>query len=114
MRPKFVFALLLLAFLVFGGVFFLKQHLGNVAPPPPVTESVTPAPVANVAPPPTPAPVVTAPVVTNTLTDEQRQDAIDAETDRLQDWSMNNDPASLSNILADLTNPEKANRTPAI
>ena len=53
-------------------------------------------------------------MVTNILTDEQRQAAIDAEIDRLQQWSMNDDPASLSNILADLTSPEKEIRDAAI
>jgi hypothetical protein len=112
MRPKFVFALLLLAFLVLGAVFFLKQHLGNGAPspaPPPASNVV-----ASVAPPPAPAPIPAAPFSTNTLTDEQRQATIDAETDRLQEWSMNDDPASLSNILADLTNSEKEIRDAAI
>jgi len=116
MRPKFVFALLLLALLVLGAAFFLKQYLGNTASPP-NPEIVAPASVVSnvvaVAVPP-PAPIPAAPVSTNTLTDEQRQAAIDAETDRLQDWSMNDDPASLSNILADLTNPEKEIREAAI
>jgi hypothetical protein len=109
MRPKFVFALLLLALLVVGAAFFLKQYLGNPAPPP-NHEIAAPAPVVSnvvavAVPPPAPA---AAPVsFTNALTPEQRQAAIDAETDRLLDWSMNDDPASLSNILADLTNPEK-------
>jgi hypothetical protein len=114
MRPKFVVVLLLLASLVLGAVFFLKQHLGNVAPspaPPPASNVV-----ASVAPPPVPAPapIPAAPASTITLTPEQRQAAIDAETDRLQEWSMNDDPASLSNILADLTNSEKEIRDAAI
>jgi hypothetical protein len=112
MRPKFVFAMLLLALLVLGAAFYLKQHLGNVAPspaPPPASNVV-----ASVAPPPAPAPVPAAPVSTNTLTPEQREAAIDAEMDRLQQWSMNDDPASLSNILADLTNSEKEIRDAAI
>ena len=112
MRPKFVFALLLLALLVLGAAFLLKQHSGNSAAPPPVNESVTPAPVASVAPPP--APISAAPATTNAPTPEQREAAIDAETGRLQDWSMNDDPASLSNILADLTHPEKEIRDAAI
>jgi hypothetical protein len=112
-RPKFVFTILLLALLVLGGAFLLKQHWGNAATPPPVNESMTPAPVVSVAPPP--APVPAAPVsTTNAPTPEQRQAAIDAETDRLQQWSMDNDPASLSNILADLTNSEKEIRDAAI
>jgi hypothetical protein len=55
-----------------------------------------------------------APVSTNTLTPEQRQAAMDAETDRLQQWSANDDPASLSNILADLTSSEKEIQEAAI
>ena len=114
MRPKFVFALLLLALVVLGAVFFLKQHLGNVAPSPaaPPASNV----VASVAPPPVPvpAPIPAAPAATNAPTPEQRQAAIDAETDRLQEWSMNEDPASLSNILADLTSSEKEIRDTAI
>jgi len=118
MRPKFVFALLLLALLALGAVFFLKQHLGNVAPSPTSPESATPAPppasnvMTSVAPPP--APIPAAPASTITLTPEQRQAAIDAETDRLQEWSMNDDPASLSNILADLNNSEKEIRDAAV
>jgi HEAT repeat protein len=54
------------------------------------------------------------PAATNILTPEQHQTAIDAETDRLQEWSVNDDPASLSNILADLTNPDKEIRVAAI
>jgi len=112
MRPKFVFAVLLLALLALSAIFFLKQHLGNVAPspaPPPASTVV-----ASVAPPPAPAPIPAAPASTITLTPEQRQAAIDAETDHLQQWSMNDDPASLSNILADLTSPEKEVREAAI
>jgi hypothetical protein len=112
MRPKFVFALSLLALLVLGAVFLLKQHWGNATTPPPANESATPAPVASVAPPP--APIPAAPAATNAPTPEQRQAAIDTETDRLQEWSMSDDPASLSNILADLTNPEKEIREAAI
>jgi hypothetical protein len=116
MKPKFVFAMLLLALVVLGAVFFLKHHLGNTAPPP-NPEIAAPAPVVSnvvaAAVPPS-APIPAAPMATNTLTDEQRQATIDAETDRLQEWSMNDDPASLSNILADLTNPEKEIRDAAI
>ena len=117
MRPKFVFTLLLLALLVLGAALYLKQYSGKVAPATPEIASA-PATVSNVVtslpPPPEPVPVTAAPVVTNILTDEQREAAIDAETDRLQQWSMNDDPASLSNILADLTNPEKEVREAAI
>ncbi len=115
MRPKFVFALLLLALLVLAGVFPLKWHLGNGATAP----AAIPAPAdsnagAGIVPPSAPPPVPAASAATNTLTAEHRQAAIDAETDRLQEWSMDDDPASLANILADLTNPEKEIRDAAI
>jgi hypothetical protein len=114
MRPKFIFAMLLLALLVLGAAFLFKQHWGNTAAPPPVNESVTSAPVVSAVPPSAPVSVPIAPVSTNVRTPEQRQTAIEAETDRLQQWSMNDDPASLTNILADLTNPEKEIRDAAI
>jgi len=60
-----------------------------------------------------PTPVATL-MVTNPLTPEQRQAAVDAEINRLEEWSMNNDPASLSNILADLTNSDKEVREAAV
>ena len=115
MRPKFVLALVLVVLVVLGVAFLLKQHWGNAATPPAVNESVTPAPVASVAPPPAPTPApVAARVDTNVLTSEQRQEAIEAETDRLQQWSMNDDAASLSNILDDLTSSDKEIREAAI
>jgi hypothetical protein len=110
MRPKFILAILLVAALVIGAIIFLKQH-----PFAPVPE-VAPAPAASAAAPtpalaPAPAP---APFVKKALTPEERQAAIDAETDRLSSWAMNNDPQSLSNILGDLTSPEKEIRMAAI
>ena len=60
-----------------------------------------------------PAPVPAAPPA-RPLTEEQRQGVVDAEVERLQQLSMKDDPASLSNILADLTNPEKEVRDAAI
>jgi len=73
--------------------------------------STEPAPAVAVAP---PGPILAPPAVTNGPTAEERQAAIDAETDRLQDWSMSDDPASLSNILADLASPEREIRQAAI
>ena len=108
MRPKFVFALILLAVLVSGAIFLLKQHSSTAKPetarPPATTMSVAP---------PVPAPS-SAPVAVKTLTPEERQAAIDAETDLLQQLSMKDDPASLSAILADLTHSEKEVREAAI
>ena len=115
MRPKIVVIILLAGLAGVTGILLIK-HQGS--PPPaaapiaiaeikPAAAQTVPA-ITNV-PPPAPAPVAT-----NTLTPEQREEAINAETDRLQQWAMNNDPASLSAILADLTNPEKEVRTAAI
>jgi len=107
--------MLLLALLVLSAAIFLRQHFGNITPPP-LNDSATPAPVASVAPPPEPVSISipAAPVVANAPTDEQRQAAIDAETDRLQQWSTDDDPTSLSNILADLTSSEKEIRDAAV
>lgn len=133
MRPKFVFALFLFAFLVLGAALTLKQYLGHNLTPVFQHQEVkaAPSPAAKVAmnvPSPstpassTPAPAspapavvpVSAPIITNALTPEQRRAAIDAEMDRLQEWSANHAPASLSNILADLTYPDKEVREAAI
>jgi hypothetical protein len=122
MRPKFVFALISSAVLILGASLFLKQHLQNVSVPPTIRAEIKPpAPVTasntvtSVAPALEPTFIPLAPpVVTNILTPEQHQAAIDAETGQLQEWSVNDDPASLSNILADLTNPDKEIRVAAI
>ena len=121
MRLKIVSLILLAGLAGVIGILLIKQPQG--APPPaaaPIaiteTKPAAPqtAPVITNVPPPATAPVAAAPVATNALTPEQRQAAIDAETDRLQQWSMNDDPASLSSILADLTNSEKEVRKAAI
>jgi HEAT repeat protein len=53
-------------------------------------------------------------VTASSLSPEQEQAAISAETDRLFQWSMNDDAESLSRILADLNHPEKEVRLAAI
>ena len=117
MRPKIVIIILLAGLAGVTGMLLIK-HQG--APPPAaapiaITETKPAAPqtarTITSVPPTAPAPVAAAPVA---MTPEQRQAAIDAETDHLQQWSMNDDPASLSNILADLTSPEKEVRQAAI
>ena len=117
MRPKIVIIILLAGLAGVSGILLIK-HQG--APPPAaapiaITEIKPAAPqtarTITSVPPTAPAPVAAAPVA---MTPEQRQAAIDAETDHLQQWSMNDDPASLSNILADLTSPEKEVRQAAI
>jgi len=122
MRPKFVIALLLLALLVLGGALVLKRSLERKAAPPTNSLSTAPAPAPDSnalaqAPSPVEPALVPATVAanpTNNLTGEQRQAAIEDEIDRLQQWSANDDPQSLSNILADLNNPEKDIRDAAI
>ena len=114
MRPKIVILILLAGLAAVTGILLIK-HRGTPPPAAPmaITETKPAAPqtapaITNVPP------SAPAPVATNTLTPEQRQAAIAAETDRLQHWAMNDDPASLSSILADLTNPEKEIRSAAI
>ena len=113
MRPRFVLALVVFCVLILGGAFLLKQHRASTSGPPASAKAVPPAPatasnaLAGIAPPP-------APAATNIMTPEQRQDAITAETDRLQEWSTSSDPGDLANILADLNNPEKEVRAAAI
>jgi hypothetical protein len=115
MRPKFLFALIFFTVLLLGASLFLK-HLGSASAPPAASEIATPAPVVatNVATSIAPPTVFVAPAATNALTRDQRQAAIDAERDRLLEWSMQNDPSALSNILADLNSPEKDIREMAI
>jgi colicin import membrane protein len=116
MRPKFVLALLVSALLVIGLAVFLKPHRENAAPPPveaAPAQPASPAVAANVVPPPLPLPAPVAPAP-RVLTEEERQAASQAEIDRLQEWERNDDPQSLSNILADLTNSEKQVREAAI
>ena len=110
MRPKVVIALLVLALLVLGGAFLLKQQATNASKP----AEVAPAPaITSVVPAPVPAPAAPV-VVKKTVTPEEREVAVNAEKDRLLEWERNDDPQSLSNILTDLTNPEKEIRVAAI
>jgi len=113
MRPKVVIIVFFAAFLVLGAALLVKRS--PIEPKPAATMTETPAAPAIPAPASSvPETVVVPPPQTNSVTPEQRQEAVDAETDRLQQWSMKDDPASLSNILADLTNPEKEVREAAI
>jgi hypothetical protein len=107
MRPKFVFAILLVAVFAVGAIVFFKK---NSSAPIPVPS----APAASVAAVPEPAPTPAPVVVKKTLTPEERQAAIDAEKDKLSEWQMNDDSQSLSNILGGLISPEKEIREAAI
>jgi hypothetical protein len=125
MRPKIVILVLVAGLAGVAVIFLIKHQVSppQAAAPTAITETVPAAvqtaPTITSVPPPAPVPVAAAPVAaepaaTNAPISEQRQAAIDAETDRLQQWSMNDDPASLSNILAALTSPEKEVREAAI
>ena len=113
MRLKIIIVLFVLAGLGLAAALFLRPH---PAAPPTGPESVTSAPpeVTNVEASVVSAPAPAAAAPTNTLTPEQQQAAINTEVDRLQQWSMKDDPASLASILADLANPEKDIRDAAI
>lgn len=110
MRLKFVVVILLAGILSIGAIVFLKQHLS--AP----VAVIAPAPAAPAAPAAAPASVpAPAPVIVRKApTQEEQEAAIEAERNRLAAWSMNDDPQSLSNILSDLTFPEKEIRLAAI
>jgi hypothetical protein len=123
MRPKIVITLLLLAFLVIGTALFLKQH---VSKPQPVddTAAATVAPELtnqNVRPPAQPpvvvaakSPVAPVPAAAPETNDVERLQNIGQRVEQLQDWSRNDDAASLANILNDLTNSEKEIRVAAV
>ncbi len=113
MRPTFVFGILLAGSLAAGAIVFLERH-SNPPAPSPVVDT---ARLQNTVPePPTlPKAVFSGPPASpQVLTPEEQQAANDAEIDRLQDWSENNDPQSLSNILADLASPQEDVREAAI
>lgn len=118
-------ALMSFAALVLAVTFYFKQDFAQRPPPDAAKTAVLTPPVANpglaMAPGFTrqfvtqPIPVVTsAAAVKPPMTPEEKQAVIEAETSRLQDLSTQDDPASLSAILNDLTNPEKEVRLAAI
>jgi hypothetical protein len=116
MRPKFLATILLLAALVVGMAAFLKSRLASKVPAPaPLAVAVTPpTPPPSPLPLPTPPPVVVPPPATPpppapviAMTDEERQAAIEAEEVKLQEWQGNDDSVSYTNILNDLTHPER-------
>jgi hypothetical protein len=117
MRPKFVLTVCLAALLVAGAAIYFKPQRNPLAGPATGTET-TALPATSVANPPRAAlPPMTfpaPPVSVAPLTPEQRQLAIEAETDRLEELSMSDNPADLTPILADLASPEKEIRDAAI
>ncbi len=113
MRPKFVLSVLVLTLVVVVAAFLLKQPAASVVPQP----ETAPASAVTTA---TPTPALpkllppTVPEVVKTPTPQVQAAAIKAEKAQLTTWEMNNDPQSLSNILNDLTSPEKDIRLAAI
>jgi hypothetical protein len=112
MRPKVVFAILLLAIGVAIAAVLVK-HLGAPAPAPAVVSTSAPVqtPATSVAM-PAPAPFTAAPP--QPLTADEQEATNQAEIDQLMEWSRNDDPQSLSNILTDLSSPQKDVREAAI
>jgi hypothetical protein len=125
MRPKILLAVLAVAGLVLGSVYLFKVPL-----PAPVTETSPVQKPVETNQPATKEVVLQKPVepatnqapqaatVTNPppayASEEAHESAINAEKDRLSNWAMNNDPQSLSNILADLNSPDQEIRLAAI
>lgn len=81
--------------------------MASAVPAPAPDQTAAAVTAKSVALTPAPAP---APAVARAMTSEDVQ----AEEDRLSAWQMNNDPQSLSNILADLNSPDKDVRMAAI
>jgi hypothetical protein len=114
MSSKFVLSVFFFAALAIGAVIFLKQQFKT--PSPSSVAATTPAqrpdPTPEVAPLPATPPLAPAPApsVAKVMT----PDDVQAEEDRLSTWQMNDDPQSLSNILGDLSSPEKNIRMAAI
>lgn len=121
MSSKFVVGILLPAILVIALAIFLKQNfkpVSSTATPPAASAPAAAAPAqASKAssddvplPPASTVAAPTPPPVSRPMT----ADDIQAEKDRLISLQMNNDPQSLSNILADLDSPVKDIRMAAI
>lgn len=133
MRLKFVLTLLIFTGAILGAAFYWKRHsqiLVSTPAGPVMVQSATPmvksAPNANPAsassikirvpasqPRQKEIADLASPASASSLTPEQRQTLIDSEVERLQQLAMNDDPASLKAILADLRSPEKEIRSAA-
>ncbi len=112
MRPKLAAILFLVVVVCFSVALYFKNK-GGVTP---VTNGSTNE-VAATEPRKTPYTVISStPVkpVGSTITPKKRSAAIQAEVDHLRELSWQDDPDSLSKILADLTHPEKEVREAAI
>jgi hypothetical protein len=116
MRLKLALAILSTA----GAAVAVVMFLTRPQPQPAATDH--PAPVAAapsnepeaVAVTPVNPPASTAPAPAKTETAEEHRTRVEAEVEQLLEWSMVHEPASLSNILASLTSPEKEIRAAAV
>jgi hypothetical protein len=116
MRTRFVLGVLVAAGLVLLAACYFRSRLAT-APPETATAQTAdtdPAPANYQAS----APLrLAAPPLTNGLpavSSEDRQDLIDAGVERLEQLALNDDPASLTDILQALTSSEKEIRHAAI
>src|SRR5271157_2253143 len=115
MRPKFILALLMfVAFAVAVAVYFKQSSAPPQSPEKTAAVPEPTGPTTSVSVVPPPAPVVTPAPAPKPMTPEDKAAYIQAESDKLVEWSTQNDPASLSNILGDLTNSTKEVRLAAI
>lgn len=117
MSSKFLFGVLLPAIVVMGLALVLRQSFTRTAQNAVPAAAAAPAPAVNNLPPPPalpPVAVFTPAPAPPPMTEEERQEAIDKEIDRLNDLETSQDPQALSNILADLYSPEKDIRQAAI
>jgi len=110
-RPKIAFFILFIAAAALGAVFLFKKQSRDAHP-----DVVAVPDVTNPVPYPAPVPVTPAPLPApkKIPTAEELHASIAQETERLAQWSMNEDAQSLSNILGDLTSPVKEIRSAAI
>lgn len=117
MRPGFVAGVLLSAALLLGVALYFRMRTGT-APGPGVTPKATadmprsplePASRAAGA-----SPAASPAVAGHVLTPEERQAFVEARVERLEQMSLDNDPAALSEILAALASPDKEVREAAI
>jgi hypothetical protein len=122
MRPKIVIAIVFIGLAGIFAVFFLKRPAANPNPPPvAATETAVQPDVPKIAAASNTETIVTnpvvaaAPAIADTNEDTSAHDAyLQGHLDRLTQLEANDDPASLHEILGELTNSEQVIRIAAI
>jgi hypothetical protein len=120
MRPKVVVAIVFIGLAGIVAVLFLKRPAANPPPAAAVETAVQPdvpkmAAASNSGPVVTNPAVAVAPAIADTNEDTSAHDAyLQGHLDRLSALQANDDPASLHEILGELTNSEKVIRMAAI